>query len=248
MIFVFLFLSSIFAKSSFMVAPSVAELDIRRPQITTFSVVNNGDEKIRIAIDPIYYPIGDNNLPPVKAINPKTANKDDLSKGIRVSPKVLSIRPNETRTIRVSVRPDANLQEGEYRSHLLFKIVETESTNPKNTRNKQKAEKKSATASIEFLVNIAVALYGHIGIGEPVLNVKCGVDSKTGKAKVTLLNNSAWRYDGYFNEERVVMLRDSYRDFILDVTPKAKETKLNFKLKYSDENKTTPINDLSCSY
>lgn len=45
------------------------------------------------------------------------------SKHLRFSPRQISVGPGENQTVRVSYRPPANIEVGEYRSHLLLKIL-----------------------------------------------------------------------------------------------------------------------------
>jgi P pilus assembly chaperone PapD len=52
---------------------------------------------------------------------------DDL---IRYSPRQVTLDPNVAQTIRLQVRKPENLADGEYRSHLLFRAVPPESSQP----------------------------------------------------------------------------------------------------------------------
>ena len=46
---------------------------------------------------------------------------------LRMSPKQVTLAPNQRQTIKVSLRRPRNLPDGEYRSHLIFKELPTKS-------------------------------------------------------------------------------------------------------------------------
>ncbi|GAB2915787.1 fimbrial biogenesis chaperone [Rheinheimera gaetbuli] len=56
----------------------------------------------------------------------EAANHPVASSMLRFSPRSVTLKPNERQTIKLSLRRPANLADGEYRSHLLFKALPPE--------------------------------------------------------------------------------------------------------------------------
>ena len=82
------------------------------------------------------------------AINPASQN-------FRIFPRRVSLAPNETQTVKLQIRQFANLEPGEYRSHLLFRAV-------------PRGDARSTTNEIEIDDNgIGIALKPIYGITIP---------------------------------------------------------------------------------
>jgi P pilus assembly chaperone PapD len=98
-----------------------------------------------------------------------------LGKWVVVYPPVISIPPQQRRTVRFSVRPPADLKDGEYRAMLLVKNM------PQTIKtNKSDAEPDSVSVGIPFSLTLGISLYGQLG----KLEHKGHVD------KVTIAKNS----------------------------------------------------------
>jgi hypothetical protein len=85
---------------------------------------------------------------------------DDL---IRYSPRQVTLDPNVAQTIRLQVRKPENLPDGEYRSHLLFRAVPPESSQP-----------AAAVESQEKATGYSIKLTPIYGVSIPVI-VRSGV-------------------------------------------------------------------------
>jgi len=98
-----------------------------------------------------------------------------LGKWVVVYPPVVSIPPQQRRTVRFSVRPPADLKEGEYRAMLLVKnMPQTLKTNKSDTAP------DSVSIGIPFNLTLGISLYGQLG----KLEHKGHVD------KITIAKNS----------------------------------------------------------
>jgi P pilus assembly chaperone PapD len=223
-----LFSFNLNAKNSFLVAPTSAEIDLKKPTTLSFIVTNNGDDNIRLNISPIYFEIGSKFMPPLKALDPKTSKEDSLVPFMKVSPKVISLKPTEQRTVRVSVRPNKELKKklGEYRAHVLFAMLDIAETLGK----KKEAGEKGIGVQLSFKSETAIVIYGSSGKGEAEIVPECSI-TKNGKLKLKIKNKGLWRFDGWLRiydpkdkdkklvEDRVFMTRQSIKEELLNWKP-----------------------------
>ena len=221
--------SGLIAKNGFLVAPTSAEVSLKKPVTLSFIVTNTGDNKIRLNISPIYFEIGSKFMPPLAALDPKTSKDDSLVPFIKVSPKVVSLKPTEQRTVRVSIRPSKELKakEGEYRAHVLFAMLDIAETLGK----KKKPGEKGVGMQLNFKNETGVVIYGSVGKGTPKLIPACSI-SKNGKLKVKIKNKGLWRFDGWLRiadpedeskklvEDRIFMTKQSVKEELLNWKPK----------------------------
>jgi hypothetical protein len=240
-IYVFLFLPSIlFASNTFLVAPTSAEIDLTRPNTVSFIVTNNGDGQARIAISPIYFPVDSKFMPTAKPLHPDTTKKDDLSPYMVISPKTVSLKSGEQRTVRVSIRPPATgFTDGEYRAHVLFAMLDIADS------VKSKAAKSGVSMKINFKSETAVVVYGNVGKGLADLSTTCEL-LKNEKIKVNITNSGKWRFDGWLSivdgdkkltEDKIFMIRESMRDSVLNWAPKDTNAPIKITWKPLDDKK-----------
>ena len=214
----------LFAKNMFLVAPTSAEVSLEKPSTASFVVTNNGDDRIRVAISPIYFPVDSKYMPSAKPVDPTTTKTDDITPYMVTSPKVVSIKPGDQRTVRVSIRPPAGLKAGEYRAHVLFAMLDIAET------IKTKPDKEGLSMKINFKSETAVVVYGSVGTGTAQLNAKCEVLKTGKKTKVTVTNSGDWRFDGWLRiydgdkkraEDKMFIVRNSVRSTVLNWAPPA---------------------------
>jgi hypothetical protein len=225
----FLFLSTILpAKNSFLVAPTSAEIDLKKPVTLSFIVTNSGDDNIRLSISPIYFGIGSKFMPPLKPLDAETSKDDSLVPFMKVSPKIISLKPTEQRTIRVSVRPTKELKEkkGEYRAHVLFAMLDIAET----LGQKKKPGEKGIGVQLSFKSQTGVVIYGSVEKGDPDLVPECSISSN-GKLKVKIKNKGLWRFDGWLRiydpkdkekklvEDRIFMTKQTFKEELLNWKP-----------------------------
>jgi hypothetical protein len=239
-----IFPSVLFARNSFLVAPTSAEISMKKPTTMSFVVTNNGDEVIRIAIAPIYFEVGSKFMPPSAPLVPKTTKDDNITPFMVISPKVLSIRPGDQRTVRVSIRPGSDLAPGEYRGHVLFSMLDIA-----NTIGKKAKKGEGMSMVLNFKSETAVVIYGSVGSGVADLKTTCSL-AKNGNLKVKITNSGKWRFDGWMRiydpksnkklvEDKVFMTRESMKDSTLNWKPKDATKPLDISWVPLDEKKKT---------
>lgn len=232
--------SFLFATNTFLVAPTSAEIDLTKPNTVSFIVTNNGDGKVRITISPIYFPVDSKFMPTAKPLHPDTTKQDDLSSYMVISPKTVSLKSGEQRTVRVSVRPPATgFTDGEYRAHVLFAMLDIADS------VKSKGSKDGVSMKINFKSETAVVVYGSVGTGLADINTTCEL-LKNGKTKVNITNSGKWRFDGWLSildgnkkltEDKVFMTRESMRNSILNWAPKDTTAPVKITWKPLDDKK-----------
>ncbi len=186
-----LLLPTALAKNSFLVAPGRVDFDLSRPKTQSFIITNNGDERIRLKIEPIYFEIDSKSLGAGTHLKPDTAQLENLTPYVRVSPKSLSLAPNQRRDIRISIRTPQDLPEGDYRSHLLVSMMETARVVGTEA---DPDDPNSVGMELSLKMETAVAIYGHKGKRAGSVNIDC-VAGEDGLS-IKLTNPTVWRLDG----------------------------------------------------
>ena len=219
------------AKNSFLVAPGRVDFDLSRPNTQSFIITNSGDDKIRLSIEPVYFEIDSRSLAagePLDKINP---GKDDLRPYIRVSPRTLSLNPGQRRDIRISVRASQDMDAGDYRAHLLVRMLET-------ARIEDVVSDDPAAIGMKLAIKLetAVAIYGYLGERQAELAVNC-LRGERGDLLLDINNPTRWRFEGWFSvnsgqasevaeplaRKHVNSLRESRRQVRMEWSPKSGE-------------------------
>jgi len=171
-----------------------------------------------------------------KHIANETAKKEDISKLVIISPKVVLLRPMSKRKIRYSLRPDGKKRpDGEYRASFDFMPV----VNKFATEKEKKQE--GVSTKINWLLELRLPLYVNIGKREKSkleVKAKTIIDEKDNSKSIQLsmINNTNWRYPAEFlffdkktgeqiGRSVAVMLRETEFTKIvkLEKQPKGKE-------------------------
>lgn len=108
------------AAGGLVVTPQLVELDSRnRSQVLTLA--NRGDQTETYRISIVNYRMDEEgNLHPTE----QPAEGEGFAGALfRYAPRQITLEPGRPQTVRILYRRPANLQEGEYRSHLLFQQV-----------------------------------------------------------------------------------------------------------------------------
>lgn len=182
------------AGNSFLVAPGRIDLDISRPVTQSFIITNNGDGPIRIVIKPIYYKVDDRALNAGTPIHPEVDTQDDLTGFMRLSPRTLNLKPGQRRDVRVSIRPPADMPDGDYRAHLLVKMLDPIG----NIESKMDAEGAPEGISMQIKINLetAAAIYGYRGKRDPNQVAFTCARAEDGQLLLNAENPSKWRVEG----------------------------------------------------
>ncbi len=181
------------AVSSFAVAPGVLEFDLSNPKTGSFVIRNNGDESIRLMIQPVYFAVDSKSLKAGIALHPQTKFQEDISSLVAVSPRILVLKPSQRRTIRVSVRQPDPLFEGDYRAHLLIRTLKRKHS---GRRRRNRDDAKGTTIHLNIKMETAVAVYGRYGKPKTELQWECQRD-KEGRLQLIAINESKWLYKGW---------------------------------------------------
>jgi len=242
--------SQAWARNSFLVAPGRIDFNLTRPNTQSFIITNNGDDSIRISIEPLYLEIDSKSLAAGTHLNDEVAAKENLSSYLRVAPKRLSLKPGQRRDVRISLRPPPNLEEGDYRTHLLVRMLDTAHTLKSEADGEQ-----SVGMELQIKMETAVAIYGHKGKKDPKLEISCGLDDETKYFELDIVNPSVWRFDGFIEvttdsstepvfKDRLISLRESRKTLGSRWQP---STKGPFNIRLLDFESETEVSTSSCS-
>ena len=142
---VFIYLLTIsMVYANFQVAPQVQKLSLDRP----------GTQKI-------YLKNGTNKLKKIKIYSerPEDQKTKDLYMGdwVIIYPKIVYLKPNSKKVVRMAARPPKGLADGEYRSHLVFEEIPV-----KKYDNSEKDEGK-VEVNIDIIHILVSTVYGYSG-------------------------------------------------------------------------------------
>ncbi len=216
------------ARNGFLVAPTHLDLDCARPHTASFVVTNTGDQTIHIRISPECFTTGSASLKLGTDLFPKNAKRVCVSDYMLVSPRAVSLTPGAKRTVRISIRPPADLAPGGYRAHLLFSMLENANTYNQNAVGK---DGRNMNMKLNVLFEMAVGIYCKKGEGDAKLTAKCLTNDN--KLQISMRNTTPWRYKGKLELRKkgsdkiaqslpIIILRQSQQVVPTDLTKKSK--------------------------
>lgn len=130
--------------ANFQVAPQVQKISLDRP----------GTQKI-------YLKNGTNKLKKIKIYSerPEDQKTKDLYMGdwVIVYPKIVYLKPNSKKVIRMAARPPKGLVDGEYRSHLVFEEI------PVKKYDNSEKDKNKVEVNIDIIHILVSTVYGYSG-------------------------------------------------------------------------------------
>ncbi len=130
--------------ANFQVAPQVQKMNLNRP----------GTKKI-------YLKNGTNKLKKIKIYSerPKDQKTKDLYMGdwIIVYPKIVYLKPNSKKIVRMAARPPQGLADGEYRSHLVFEEL------PVKRYDSSEKDESKVGVNIDVIHILVSTVYGYSG-------------------------------------------------------------------------------------
>lgn len=157
------------AGSNLLVTPTrvVFENRTRSAQVT---LMNQGDEEGNFRISFVRQDMTeDGKFVPVKE---GTAGmfSDEM---IRYSPRQVTLAPGQSQVIRLLLRKPRNLEQGEYRSHMLFQAL----PNPKKSNVKQLTSKQGKGITVELVPIVGISIpvivrHGNLSSGLSLSEVK----------------------------------------------------------------------------
>lgn len=126
---------------SMQVAPHRFVFSIEQPNTQEAVVTNISDHPVRVKI---YFEMAPNQ------------SKDEyLGDWAVVSPQIISLKPNEKKTVRFSIRPPKGLKDGEYRAFLFFEELYDKPADNTQVDNVQ--------LNFQLLTKLGVNVYGQTG-------------------------------------------------------------------------------------
>lgn len=113
------------ARADMLISPTRAALDTENNRQVELVLRNtsNGSRTYRLGLE-------DKRVIDAKGTYKAVEDGEDFPSAagmIRFSPRQITVGPGENQTVRLSLRPPANLEPGEYRSHLRLQVVAQES-------------------------------------------------------------------------------------------------------------------------
>jgi len=237
-IFMYLFMTSVLF-ANFQVAPQIQKMDLKRP----------GTHKIFLKNDT-------NKLKKIKIYSerPRDQKTKDLYMGdwIIVYPKLVYLKPNSKKVVRIASRPPKDLPDGEYRSNLVFEEIPT-----KKYDNSEKDETKVGV-NIEIIHILVSTVYGYSGkleysgifddfqvITDNEQTYLASKITNTGTTALDIVYKTTY-YENMkeLKTENLLIgkaMRENYKDFVVELNEISKDTD-RMKIEYyyrikKDENR-----------
>lgn len=142
-LFFFIFMINFFSSYAlnFTIAPTSFEINLNKSETHEAYIINNTTTPLRIEV---YVDIA------------KNYENKGLEKNITIFPKKVSVKPGARQIVRFRVKPSKDMQDGEYKSLLVFKEVPNEI--------KQKVDDKTSdegiVANFSLITEIAIGVTG----------------------------------------------------------------------------------------
>jgi len=129
---------------NFQIAPQIQTVNLERPSTNKIYLRNDTNKLKKIK---------------VYAQRPKDQKNEDLYMGdwIIVYPKIIYLKPNSKKTIRMTARPPKGLAPGEYRSQLVFE------EEPVKKYDKNENGSGKVGVNVEVLYVLVSTVYGYVG-------------------------------------------------------------------------------------
>jgi P pilus assembly chaperone PapD len=139
------------AGAGLLVAPTRVTFD-NRHRTAALTVVNNGNEAATYRISFIQMKMDETGQ--IREMTPAEAAVNPASELVRFSPRQVYLEPHASQTVRLQVRKPENLADGEYRSHLLLRVLPNEDSSGKA----RAGEKPEAGLSVQLTMLYGVSI------------------------------------------------------------------------------------------
>lgn len=136
----FLLMSICAAAFNFSVAPTRFEIALDKVNTNEIVLINNTAEPMRLES---FLEI------------PEGYEKYNLNNSIKLYPKMVAIKPGGKQIVRFRVKPGANMENGEYKSYVVFKEIPI--------KNKAIENKNSLDVQIQMITEVGISVYGYYG-------------------------------------------------------------------------------------
>ena len=179
-----------------LVAPTRVTLEgrVRSAEIT---LVNIGRETATYRVSLLHLAMTDSGeLKEIEKPEPGAPFADEL---VRFSPRQVTLAPNASQIVRLQLRLPADLPDGEYRSHLLFRAVPREDVAP-GRQIENKGEAKPGEVSVQLIPVYGVSIplivrHGHTTVNASVVDLAfepaAGTEAPTLRCRLTRAGNQS---------------------------------------------------------
>lgn len=140
--------------ASFRVSPTRFTFSLDERFTEFFTVTNTAGEPVRIRIYPRFVKLDERNR-----MTEVEGHPYDLSRYVVINPRRISLRPEQRRVIRFSVRPPPHPEPGEYRTVIFFEELPP----PPAERQPAREEGEQVELQLRLLTRLGVPLYGMAG-------------------------------------------------------------------------------------
>ena len=128
---------------NFSVAPTGFSVELNKPSTQEITILNNTTEPLRL--DAVFQTDSD------------FGEKYNLNSTLTIFPKTISLKPAGKQTVRFRVKPDSNIQNGEYKSLLTFTEI------PGEIKTVSSNNKNNVSSNLNFITKISISVYGYKG-------------------------------------------------------------------------------------
>lgn len=185
------------AESQWMISPQAVDLHLTRSVVKTFTVANQGTTPLRIAISPIYYPVG--TVGPFAqdvALIPD-ANQNSLVPYMKVSPAQFIIPPGGSRLVRLAITlPNKKLATGTYRGYVRFHEI------PSQVASAGEVPGKGVSTDIGIAFDQVAGIYANVGANVRAANLsKASIDQchiAGSQLVFDVKNPTVWKFSPIF--------------------------------------------------
>ena len=129
---------------NFSVAPTGFSVELNKPSTQEITIINNTTEPLRL--DAVFNTDSD------------FGEKYNLNSNLTIFPKTISLKPAGKQIVRFRVKPDSNIQNGEYKSLLTFTEIPGKI---KTVANSQTSN--SVSSNLNMITEINIGVYGYKG-------------------------------------------------------------------------------------
>lgn len=138
--------------ASFQISPSRFEFSLERRFTDFFIVTNNSDRALRLRVYPMFmHRDGTGKLVELQG------HPYDMSPWLVLNPRLVRLQPGDRRIVRFSVRPPAELDEGEYRTVVLFEELPGA---PTRSQPSPQESQQGLQLRLQLLTRLGVSIYG----------------------------------------------------------------------------------------
>ncbi|MGL4977339.1 MAG: fimbria/pilus periplasmic chaperone [Cetobacterium sp.] len=125
---------------NFSVAPTRFEIGLEKINTNEITLINNTSSPMRLESF---------------VENAPGYEKYSLNEHIKLYPKMIAIKPGGKQIVRFRIKPESNMESGEYKSYVVFKEI------PLKINSSEKNDK--VNAQLKMITEVGISIYGYYG-------------------------------------------------------------------------------------